>query len=87
MGVITWVIFGAIAGWIASVAAGTNAEQGWLGNILVGICGALLGGFIFNLLGGVGVTGFNVWSLIVAVVGSFVLLTIIKIFRHPAHHS
>lgn len=78
MGIIAWIILGALAGWIASKIAGTDAQQGWLANIIIGILGALVGGFLFNILGGSGVTGFNVWSLLVAVIGSLVLLTIIK---------
>jgi len=83
MGIITWIILGALAGWIASMIAGNNAEQGWLGNIAVGIVGALLGGFIFSMLGGSGVTGFNLWSLMVAVIGATLLLAIIRTFSHP----
>ena len=85
MGILAWIIFGALAGWIASMISGTNASQGWLTNIVVGIFGALLGGFVFNILGGVGITGFNLWSLLVAIIGSVILLSIIKLFRHPAH--
>ena len=84
MGIIAWVIFGALAGWIASKIAGTDAEQGALANIVVGIVGALLGGFLFNMFGGTGVTGFNLWSLLVAVVGAVVLLIILKTIRRHA---
>jgi len=76
MGIIGWIILGGLAGWIASMIAGTNREQGLLGNIIVGIIGAFVGGFIFNLFGGVGVTGFNLWSFIVALVGAVILLFI-----------
>lgn len=81
MGIIAWIILGALAGWIASKIAGTDAEQGWLANIVVGIIGALIGGFVFDLLGGSGVTGFNLWSLLVAVLGALILLSILKAFR------
>jgi uncharacterized membrane protein YeaQ/YmgE (transglycosylase-associated protein family) len=81
MEIIGWIVLGALAGWIASMIAGTNAEMGILANIIVGIVGAFLGGFLFNLLGGEGVTGFNLWSLIVAVVGAVLLLGILKMFR------
>lgn len=81
MNFIAWIVLGALAGWIASKVMGTDAEQGWFANIVVGIIGALLGGFVFNLLGGAGVTGFNVWSLIVATLGSMILLAILKAFK------
>jgi len=74
MGVISWIILGGIAGWIASMIAGTNARQGLFGDILVGIVGAMLGGFVLNLLGIDGITGFNLWSLLVAVLGAIIAL-------------
>ncbi len=76
MNIITWIIFGALAGWLSSKIMKTDAQQGALANIVVGIVGAMIGGFIFNLLGGSDVTGFNLYSLLVAVVGSSVLLAI-----------
>lgn len=82
MSIILWIIFGALAGWIASMIMGTDAEQGALGNIIVGIIGALLGGFIFNLFGASGVQGFDVYSLLVAVIGASVLLWIVRSMRH-----
>jgi uncharacterized membrane protein YeaQ/YmgE (transglycosylase-associated protein family) len=81
MGIIGWIVLGGIAGWIASMIAGTNASMGLIANIVVGIVGALIGGFVFSLLGGSDVTGFNLWSLFVAVVGSVILLWVIKAFR------
>ena len=74
MGLFAWIILGGLAGWIASIIAGNNKDQGVLGNIGVGIIGALIGGFIVDILGGKGITGFNVWSLLVAVAGSLILL-------------
>jgi uncharacterized membrane protein YeaQ/YmgE (transglycosylase-associated protein family) len=76
MDVLLWIVFGAIAGWIASLIMSTNAEQGFLMDIVLGIVGAVLGGFIMNVLGQPGVTGFNIYSLIVAVVGAVVLIGI-----------
>lgn len=81
MGIIAWIVLGALAGWIASKIMGTDAEQSWFANIVVGITGALIGGFVFNLLGGSGVTGFNIWSLLVATLGSMILLSILKAFK------
>lgn len=76
MGLFAWIILGGLAGWVASIIAGNNKEQGALGNIVVGIVGALIGGFIVDVLGGKGITGFNVWSLLVAVTGSLILLSL-----------
>lgn len=81
MGILAWIILGSLAGWFASMIAGNNAQQGLLGNIIVGILGAFIGGFIFSILGGEGITGFNVWSLIVATLGAVLLLFVIRGFR------
>jgi uncharacterized membrane protein YeaQ/YmgE (transglycosylase-associated protein family) len=87
MGIIAWIIFGAISGWLASIIARTNERQGWLANIVVGMVGALVGGLLFNLLGGAGITGFNLWSLFVAVIGAVIFLSTVKLFWHsgPRH--
>lgn len=74
MGIILWIIFGALAGWIASMLMGTDAQQGALMNIVVGIVGALAGGFLMNLIGFAGITGFNLYSFGVAILGAVVLL-------------
>jgi uncharacterized membrane protein YeaQ/YmgE (transglycosylase-associated protein family) len=77
MGLILWIIFGALAGWIASMLVRADAEQGALGNIIVGILGALLGGFLSRLfLNSSGITGFNLSSFVIAVLGAIVLLLI-----------
>lgn len=81
MNIILWIIFGAIAGWIASLVMKTNAEQGLLLDIVVGIAGAFIGGFIMNLFGAGGVSGFNLPSLLVAIIGAIVLLFIVKTVR------
>lgn len=78
MGIIGWIVLGGLAGWVASMIAGTNASQGLLGNIVVGIIGAFIGGFVVSLVGGEGVTGFNLWSFVVAVVGAVIALMIWK---------
>src|SRR5690606_27319890 len=81
VGILTWIIFGAIAGWVASIITGRNERMGCLGNIAVGIIGALLGGAIFSAAGGTGVTGFNLWSFLVAIIGAVIFLTILGLFR------
>ena len=82
MGLISWIIIGGIAGWLASMVMKTDKEMGAMANIVVGVVGALVGGFIVQLLGaGQGVNGFNLWSLAVALLGSVVLLAIVKALR------
>jgi len=78
MGWLAWLIIGALAGWLASIVMSTRL--GLLLDIVVGIVGAFVGGFLFNLLGAPGVTGFNIWSLLVALVGAVVLLGIVRLF-------
>lgn len=80
MGLISWIIIGALAGWIASMITGRNKRMGAFANIAVGIVGGMIGGFVVNFLGGSGITGFNLWSLLVAVVGSVILLSLINAF-------
>lgn len=81
MGILSWIVLGGLAGWIASMFAKTNESMGIFANIIVGIIGALIGGFVFGLFGGSDVTGFNLYSLLVATVGAFILLMIIKAVR------
>jgi uncharacterized membrane protein YeaQ/YmgE (transglycosylase-associated protein family) len=78
MGWLAWIVIGALAGWLASIAMKTNREQGLLLDIVVGIVGAMIGGFVFNALGIGGVTGFNIWSLFVAFIGAVILLAILR---------
>jgi uncharacterized membrane protein YeaQ/YmgE (transglycosylase-associated protein family) len=81
MDILTWIIFGAIAGWVASILTGRNHRMGCLSNIIIGILGAFLGGFLMNLLGGGSVSGFNLPSFGVAILGSVVFLTITGWFK------
>ena len=76
MNFLVFIIFGGIAGWVASVMMKTNARQGMIGDIILGVIGAVVGGWLFSFFGGAGVTGFNLYSLLVAVVGSMVVIWI-----------
>jgi len=78
--IFVWIIFGALAGWIASIITGRNKKMGAIANIVVGIIGAFIGGYIMDFFGAEGVTGFNFYSLFVAIVGAVVLLFIVGLF-------
>lgn len=82
MGIILWIIFGALAGWIASVAMKTNARQGAMMDIVLGVVGAVVGGFLMGLVGQSGVNGFNLYSLGVAVIGAIVVIYIGRMMRN-----
>lgn len=79
MGIILWIIFGAIAGFIASHVMGSG--EGLLWDIILGIVGAMVGGFIMNALGYSGVTGFNLYGLVVAVIGAIVVIYLGRLLR------
>lgn len=88
MGIILYIIFGALVGWIASIIMGRNAEQGAIGNILVGIAGAFIGSMLVRAFGGAGVTGFNLGSFLVALLGAVILLFIYNaVTRRGRHHT
>lgn len=81
MNIITWIILGALAGWIASIVMGRNKKMGAIANIVTGIIGAFVGGQIMDFFGAKGVTGFNLPSLGVAVLGAVVLLYVLGMIR------
>ena len=82
MNIFAWIIFGALAGWIASIITGKNKKMGAIANIVVGIVGAFIGGYIMSFFGAQGVTGFNFSSFLVALVGAVVLLFVVGLFSH-----
>ncbi len=75
MSIIGWIILGLIAGFIGSKIVNKRGE-GLLLDIVLGVIGAIVGGFLFNLIGAAGITGFNLYSMFVAVIGSVVVLLI-----------
>jgi uncharacterized membrane protein YeaQ/YmgE (transglycosylase-associated protein family) len=75
MSIIGWIVLGLVAGFIASKIVNKQGE-GFFLDIVLGIVGAVIGGFIFEQFGAAGVTGFNIYSMIVAVVGAIILLVI-----------
>lgn len=85
MGIIAWIILGLVAGFIASKIVHHHG-RGLVIDIALGVVGALVGGFLFHLIGGYGITGFNLWSLLVAVVGAVVLLLVWNVVSGHWHH-
>jgi uncharacterized membrane protein YeaQ/YmgE (transglycosylase-associated protein family) len=77
---LLFILLGAAAGWIASLVMGTNSSQGTLTDVILGIIGAVAGGFVMNAFGQEGVTGFNLYSLVVATIGAVILLFIGRMF-------
>jgi uncharacterized membrane protein YeaQ/YmgE (transglycosylase-associated protein family) len=75
MGIISWIVLGLIAGFIGSKIVDKQGQGFWL-NMALGIVGALVGGFLFTFFGASGVTGLNLYSMIVAIVGAIVVLLI-----------
>ena len=81
MGIILWIVFGALVGWIASVIMKTDAEQGAVLNIVVGVVGAVIGGWLMSIVGESGVQGFNLYSFLVAILGACALIAAVKAVR------
>lgn len=76
MGLLLWLILGAVAGWLASMLMKTDNSQGLIMDIILGIVGSVVGGMIMNFFGQSPVTGFNLYSLLVATLGAVVLIWI-----------
>ncbi|TMJ73762.1 MAG: GlsB/YeaQ/YmgE family stress response membrane protein [Alphaproteobacteria bacterium] len=75
MSIFAWIVLGLIAGWIGSKIVNKTGE-GFFLDIVLGVVGALVGGFLFSLFGAEGVSGLNLYSLFVAIVGSIVVLVV-----------
>jgi uncharacterized membrane protein YeaQ/YmgE (transglycosylase-associated protein family) len=80
MSILAWIILGLIAGFIASRVVNRHGA-GLVLDLVIGIVGAVIGGWIMTALGGAGITGFNLWSLLVAIVGAIILLVIVHAVR------
>ena len=81
MNLLLWIILGLVAGWVASLVMKTSSGQGPLMDIVLGIVGAIVGGMIMNLLGLSAVTGFNLYSILVATLGAVVLIWLGRVLR------
>jgi uncharacterized membrane protein YeaQ/YmgE (transglycosylase-associated protein family) len=83
MGILVWLIVGGVVGWLASIVMRTDAQQGILLNVVVGIVGALLAGFIVSPMLGIGTIneGVSIATFLVSLVGAIILLAIVNLFR------
>lgn len=80
MGVIAWLVLGALSGWLANKLI-KNSSSGLIDNIITGIIGSFIGGFVFNFFGAQTITGLNAYSVFVSVVGACILLWVINKIR------
>ena len=78
MGILSWIVVGLIAGALGKLIMPGDDPGGFIVTTLIGMAGALVGGFVVSLLGGAGATGFNIWSILVATLGSIILLAIYR---------
>ena len=78
MGIISWILVGLIAGALGKLIMPGDDPGGIIVTILIGMVGAVIGGFVVGLLGGTGATGFNIWSILVATLGAIILLAIYR---------
>jgi uncharacterized membrane protein YeaQ/YmgE (transglycosylase-associated protein family) len=83
MGILVWLIVGGVVGWLASIVMRTDAQQGILLNVVVGIVGALLAGFVVSPMLGIGTIneGVSIATFLVSLVGAIILLAIVNLFR------
>ncbi len=85
MGILAWIVVGLIAGLLAKLVLPGRDPGGLIVTTLIGIAGAFIGGLVVQFLGGAGVTGINIWSILVATLGAVILLAIYRLFagRRP----
>ncbi len=79
MGIISWIIVGLIAGALGKLVMPGDDPGGFIATLLIGMAGAVVGGFVVSILGGTGPTGFNIWSILVATLGAIVLLAVYRL--------
>lgn len=85
MSLLIFLIFGAIVGWLASMLVGSNSSQGLIGDIILGIIGSAVGGWLMQRFGEAGVTGFNLYSILVGVVGAIVFVFVGRMLLGLVH--
>jgi uncharacterized membrane protein YeaQ/YmgE (transglycosylase-associated protein family) len=86
MGILSWIVVGLIAGLLAKLILPGDNPGGLIVTTLIGMVGAVIGGFVIGILGGAGATGFNVWSILVATLGAVILLFVYRLFTGGRRH-
>ena len=84
MSLIVWLLLGLIAGWLASIIMGTNSSQGPVTDIILGVLGAFVGGFIASMLGLGGASGLDIYSIVIATFGAVALTWLSRLFRRSS---
>lgn len=84
MSILSWIVVGLIAGALGKLIMPGDDPGGLIVTILLGIVGAFVGGFVVSLFGGIGVTGFNIWSILIATLGAIVLLAAYRLIARRA---
>lgn len=79
--IIVWVILGGLSGWIASKITNKDSQMGIGMNILIGIIGAFIGGWLVSIFGLGPATGLNIWSFLVSILGAVILIKLISLFK------
>lgn len=85
MSILSWIIVGIVAGWLAKMVIPGEGPGGVLGDLVIGVVGAVAGGWIFNFFGHTGATGVNIGSIIVAFIGAVVVLWLMRQFVGTRH--
>ena len=84
MSILSWIVVGLIAGVLGKLIMPGDDPGGFIVTILLGIVGAFVGGFVVSLFGGIGVTGFNIWTILVATLGAVILLAAYRLIARRA---
>lgn len=81
MGILLWIIFGGIIGWVAPLIMNTDQEQEALLYVIIGVVGAVVGGWLISFFGESGIIGFNLYNFVVALIGAIMLIVVTKALR------
>jgi uncharacterized membrane protein YeaQ/YmgE (transglycosylase-associated protein family) len=81
MGLLSWIIVGGLGGWLAKALMPGEGPQGCIVTVLLGIVGAVVGGWVLSLFGIGGVEDLNIWSIVVSAIGAIIVLAVVRLIR------